>query len=62
VKPLGLLYGLPVPHKDLGDTAVVRTTYGSPLFADHVPDQDALVVRRMAAARAISLGKTNVPE
>jgi amidase len=61
-EPPGLLHGLPVAHKDLLDTAGVRTTYGSPLFADHVPDQDALVVRRMAAAGAISLGKTNVPE
>jgi amidase len=57
-----LLHGLPVAHKDLVDTAGVRTTYGSPLFADHVPDQDALVVRRMTEAGAISLGKTNVPE
>jgi amidase len=58
----GLLHGLPVAHKDLNDTAGVRTTYGSPLFATHVPDQDALVVGRMAAAGAISLGKTNTPE
>ncbi|HEY2551661.1 MAG TPA: amidase [Streptosporangiaceae bacterium] len=58
----GLLHGLPVAHKDLNDTAGVRTTYGSPLFAAHVPDTDALVVSRMAAAGAISLGKTNTPE
>jgi amidase len=58
----GLLHGLPVAHKDLNDTAGVRTTYGSPLFAAHVPEQDALVVSRMAAAGAISLGKTNTPE
>ena len=58
----GLLHGLPVAHKDLNDTAGVRTTYGSPLFAAHVPDQDALVVSRMTAAGAISLGKTNTPE
>jgi amidase len=61
-RPLGLLHGLPVAHKDLADTAGVRTTYGSPLFADHVPDRDALVVERMARAGAISLGKTNTPE
>jgi amidase len=60
--PLGLLHGLPVAHKDLADTAGVRTTYGSPLFAEHVPDRDALVVRRMSRAGAISLGKTNTPE
>jgi amidase len=61
-RTLGLLHGLPVAHKDLVDTAGVRTTYGSPLFATNVPQQDALVVQRMAQAGAISLGKTNVPE
>ena len=40
----------------------MRTTYGSPLYADFVPAHDALIVRRMAAAGAISLGKTNTPE
>ncbi len=59
---LGVLHGLPVAHKDLADTAGVRTTYGSPLFAGHVPDRDSLVVRRMSEAGAISLGKTNIPE
>jgi amidase len=59
---IGLLHGLPVAHKDLNDTAGLRTTYGSPLFAGHVPDRDALVVSRMAQAGAISLGKTNTPE
>lgn len=59
---LGLLHGLPVAHKDLTETAGVRTTFGSPLFAEHVPDRDALVVSRMAGAGAISLGKTNTPE
>jgi amidase len=58
----GLLHGLPVAHKDLIDTAGVRTTYGSPLFAEHVPVHDELVVRRMAEAGAISLGKTNTLE
>ncbi|HEV2241965.1 MAG TPA: amidase family protein, partial [Streptosporangiaceae bacterium] len=51
-RPLGLLHGLPVAHKDLADTAGVRTTYGSRLFADHVPEQDALIVSRMSAAGA----------
>lgn len=59
---VGLLHGLPVAHKDLFDTAGVRTTYGSPLFATNVPERDALVVERIKAAGAISLGKTNVPE
>jgi len=61
-RPLGLLHGLPVAHKDLLDTVGVRTTYGSPLFAGHVPERDALVVQRMARAGAISVGKTNTPE
>jgi amidase len=61
-RALGLLHGLPVAHKDLAETAGVRTTYGSPLFATNVPQRDALVVQRMAQAGAISLGKTNVPE
>jgi amidase len=61
-EPPGLLHGLPVAHKDLLDTAGVRTTYGSPLFAEHVPDRDELLVSRMAGAGAISLGKTNTPE
>jgi amidase len=61
-RTLGLLHGLPVAHKDLADTAGVRTTYGSPLFATNVPQHDALVVQRMTQAGAISLGKTNVPE
>jgi amidase len=59
---LGLLHGLPVAHKDLAETAGLRTTYGSPLFSRHVPDFDALVVERMSGAGAISLGKTNTPE
>jgi len=58
----GLLHGLPVAHKDLVDTAGIRTTYGSPLFAEHVPERDELLVSRMSGAGAISLGKTNVPE
>ena len=59
---VGLLHGLPVAHKDLVQTAGVRTTFGSPAFADNVPDQDDLIVARMAGAGAISLGKTNTPE
>ncbi|HET9896799.1 MAG TPA: amidase [Streptosporangiaceae bacterium] len=59
---IGLLHGLPVAHKDLAETKGVRTTYGSKLFADHVPERDALVVSRMSAAGGISLGKTNTPE
>ncbi|MBB4704743.1 amidase [Sphaerisporangium siamense] len=58
----GPLHGLPIAYKDLTDTAGVRTTYGSPLFADHVPGSDALVVRRAKAAGAVTIGKTNTPE
>jgi amidase len=58
----GPLHGLPIAIKDLEDTAGIRTTYGSRLFADHVPDADSLVVRRLRAAGAIVVGKTNTPE
>ncbi|MET7326906.1 amidase [Nonomuraea sp. NPDC005650] len=61
-EPAGPLHGLPVAHKDLVDTAGIRTTYGSPLFADNVPAQDDVIVRRLRAAGAITMGKTNTPE
>ncbi len=60
--PLGPLHGLPVAHKDLVDTAGIRTTRGSPFFRDHVPTQDALIVTRIRQAGAITVGKTNTPE
>ena len=59
---VGVLHGLPVAHKDLADTAGVRTTYGSPIYAEHIPRQDALMVERLKQAGAISVGKTNTPE
>jgi Asp-tRNA(Asn)/Glu-tRNA(Gln) amidotransferase A subunit family amidase len=59
---LGPLYGVPISYKDLTPTAGLRTTFGSELFADHVPDQDALIVARAKAAGAITLGKTTTPE
>ena len=58
----GALAGLPIAHKDLTATAGLRTTYGSPLFADNVPRQDSLLVSRIKAAGAVTIGKTNVPE
>ncbi|WP_455732903.1 amidase family protein, partial [Burkholderia stabilis] len=58
----GPLHGLPVSQKDLTATRGVRTTYGSRLFADHVPQHDALVVRRCADAGALMIGKSNTPE
>jgi amidase len=61
-KPLGPLHGLPVAVKDLTETKGIRTTYGSPLYQDYVPDYDALVVERMKNAGAIVVGKTNTPE
>lgn len=61
-RPLGPLHGLPVAHKDLVETRGVRTTYGSLIFKDHVPDIDALIVERLKGAGAISVGKTNTPE
>ena len=45
----GPLFGLPVAHKDLVPTRGIRTTYGSPIYRDHVPDQDALLVERLHA-------------
>lgn len=59
---VGPLHGLPVVVKDLVDTAGLRTTYGSPLYRDHVPDADAIVVERLRAAGAVVVGKTNTPE
>jgi amidase len=61
-EPLGPLHGLPVAIKDVTLTAGIRTTFGSLPFRDFVPDQDAEVVRRLKAAGAIVLAKTNTPE
>ena len=61
-EPLGPLHGLPIAVKDLEDTAGMRTTYGSRMFADHVPQADSLIVSRLRAAGAIVIGKTNAPE
>src|SRR5712692_11908992 len=61
-EPPGLLCGLPVGIKDVTPVAGLRTTFGSPLYKDFVPTEDALVVRRLKAAGAVILGKTNTPE
>ncbi|HKN97689.1 MAG TPA: amidase [Pseudonocardiaceae bacterium] len=58
----GPLHGLPIAVKDTHATAGIRTTQGSPLFADFVPDADELLVERERAAGAIVVGKSNVPE
>ncbi|MDF3837609.1 amidase [Cupriavidus basilensis] len=60
--PLGLLHGLPIAHKDSFLTAGMRTTYGSPVYRDFIPERDSLIVTRERAAGAITLGKTNLPE
>jgi len=59
---IGPLHGLPVAIKDITPTAGIRTTFGSPLYADNMPAEDAEVVRRLKAAGAIVLAKTNTPE
>jgi amidase len=59
---LGPLAGIPIAIKDLTLTAGIRTTYGSTLYRDHVPDEDAEIVQRLKAAGAIVLGKSNTPE
>jgi amidase len=58
----GALHGLPFAFKDTHAVAGWRTTYGSPLFADNVPDTDDLVVERVRRAGVVVIGKTNVPE
>lgn len=59
---LGPLHGLPVAIKDTTPTAGIRTTFASPLYKDYVPTEDAEIVRRLKAAGAIVLAKTNTPE
>ena len=56
------LAGLPIAYKDLLATKGIRTTQGSPIFADHIPAEDHALVERLSAAGAITLGKTNTPE
>jgi len=61
-EPLGPLHGLPIAHKDLLMTEGIRSTRGSPLLANHIPKHDDLIITRLRAAGAITIGKTNVPE
>jgi aspartyl-tRNA(Asn)/glutamyl-tRNA(Gln) amidotransferase subunit A len=58
----GALYGIPIAHKDLFESAGVRTTAGSRLFEHHVPSRDAALVATLARSGAITLGKTNTHE
>src|SRR5579875_1153550 len=57
-----LLAGLPIAIKDLMDVAGVRTTYGSPIFAENVPGHSDLLVERLEANGAVVLAKSNTPE
>ena len=59
---VGPLHGLPFAFKDTHAVAGWRTTFGSPLFKDFVPEQDELIVERVRAAGVVVIGKTNVPE
>lgn len=61
-EPLGPLHGLPIAHKDLLPTKGMRTTFGSPIYRDFVPDTDAILAERFRGAGAILIGKTNTPE
>jgi amidase len=61
-RPLGPLHGLPIAHKDLVDTAGIRTVRGSPFYRDNVPTRDAAIIQRLRAAGVVTVGKTNTPE
>lgn len=61
-EPVGPLHGLPVPIKDLSDTKGIRTTRGSLVYRDSIPDEDDIIVERVKAAGGIIIGKTNTPE
>jgi amidase len=58
----GWMHGFPVAVKDLSPAKGIRCTFGSPLFADFIPEDDAIHVERMKRAGAIIIGKTNTPE
>lgn len=58
----GWMHGMPQAIKDLAATKGLHTTLGSPLFAEHVPQEDAISVARVRASGAIIIGKSNVPE
>ncbi|MCB2255653.1 amidase [Pseudomonas chlororaphis] len=59
---MGWMHGMPQAIKDLAATAGLRTTLGSPLFAEQLPAQDAISVARVRASGALIVGKSNVPE
>jgi amidase len=59
---LGALHGLPIGIKDLNETAGLKTTWGSPIYKDYIPEKDERMVAAVRRAGAIVVGKTNVPE
>ena len=61
-QPLPILAGIPMAIKDLAETKDIRTTRGSIVFEDYVPEYDCLMVERLKRAGALVIGKTNVPE
>ena len=61
-KQKSLFAGLPIAYKDNVPTRGIRTTFGSPIYKDNVPGEDHLLVQRLSAAGAITIGKTNLPE
>src|SRR5262245_52908386 len=61
-EPVGPLHGLPHAVKDLALTEGIRTTFGSRIYKDFIPGEDALFVERLKQAGAIIIGKTNTPE
>jgi amidase len=61
-KQKSLFAGLPIAYKDNVQTKGIRTTFGSPIFEKNIPGEDHLLVQRLSAAGAITLGKTNLPE
>src|SRR5271168_3464011 len=58
----GPMHGVPIAHKDLVMTRGVRTTAGSKIFADFVPDRDAVVATKLSDAGAVMVGKTGLHE
>src|SRR5262245_34853744 len=61
-EPTGPMWGIPIAHKDLFETRGVRTTAGSMLFDDYVPEENAAIVQQLERAGAVLLGKTNTHE
>lgn len=59
---LGLLHGIPISIKDLAETKGIRTTFGSKIYENYIPEKDIVTVRRLKEAGCVILGKTNTPE